>query len=56
LTQDQGFGYNLLSGPKVQYKPLFSGHHGENWYNVAEALYGWSKLNGNGTINWGADA
>ncbi|TVY38403.1 putative phosphoglycerate mutase [Lachnellula subtilissima] len=50
---------NHDSKPKVQYKLLYMGRHGEGYHNVAEAFYGthdwdcyWSLKDGNGTITW----
>ncbi|KAF2215756.1 hypothetical protein CERZMDRAFT_34997 [Cercospora zeae-maydis SCOH1-5] len=47
------------TGEHITYKVLYLGRHGEGFHNVAEAYYGtkawddyWSKLDGNGTINW----
>ncbi|GIZ42160.1 hypothetical protein CKM354_000543800 [Cercospora kikuchii] len=47
------------TGDQIDYKVLYLGRHGEGFHNVAEAYYGtkawddyWSKLDGNGTINW----
>ncbi|KAI9684514.1 MAG: hypothetical protein M1829_002324 [Trizodia sp. TS-e1964] len=57
--EHQVFRLNRESGRKVQYKVLFMGRHGEGFHNVAESFYGtpawdcyWSKLDGNGTIEW----
>lgn len=67
FTQWQKFEFyvnslNIKSGPKVDYKVLFLGRHGEGYHNVAETYYGtpawncyWSIRDGNATVTW-ADA